>query len=184
MDSSNIYPLDNIFPQQLPGARSTLQRLYFQSTFYSRFTSRFHSHPFTLLALLYINDLASSLNNDAVIAFFVDGVSILTTDHKKEDAETAAQLVLNCVVIWSKVWKLNLNADKSEVYPFSTWSNDSSWNATIFINTQKVCFNTTPRLLGVTLERSLTFNAHLKKLSASLTSSFRIIRATVHSSWD
>ena len=136
-----------------------------------------------LLFLFYINDLASSLNNDAVIALFADDVSILTTACKKEDAEAAAQSVVTSVVIWSQEWKLNLNADKSEVCPFSTWSNDSTWNSTIFIGTQKVCINTTPRLLGVILDRSLTFNAHLKKLTALLTSSISIIRATAHTSW-
>ena len=84
---------------------------------------------------------------------------------------------------WSQEWKLNLNAEKSEVCPFSTWSNDSSWNPTIFIGNQKVRVNTTPRLLGVILDRSLTFNAHIKKLTTSLASSIRIIRATAHTSW-
>ena len=32
-----------------------------------------------LLFLFYINDLASSLNNDTIIALFADDVSILTT---------------------------------------------------------------------------------------------------------
>ena len=40
----------------------------------------------------------------------------------------------------------------------------------------------TPRLLGVILDKSLTFNAHLKKLTTSLSSSIRIIRATAHTS--
>ena len=39
-----------------------------------------------LLFLFYINNLASSLNDDAVIALFTDDVSILTTGRKKEDA--------------------------------------------------------------------------------------------------
>ena len=133
------------------------------------------------LLLFYINDLASSPNDDAVIALFTD--DILTTARKKEDAEAAAQSVVNSVVIWRKIWKLNLNADKSEVCPFSTWSNDSSWNPTIFIDNQKVRVNTTPRLLGVILDRSLRFNAHLKKLTTSLASSICIIRATAHTSW-
>ena len=84
---------------------------------------------------------------------------------------------------WSQEWKLNLNAEKSEVCPFSTWSNNSSWSPTIFIGHQKVCVNTTPCLLGVILDSSLTFNAHLKKLTTSLASSIRIIRATAHTSW-
>ena len=136
-----------------------------------------------LLFLFYINDLATTLNNDAVIALFADDVSILTTARKREDAEATAQSVVSFVVTWSQEWKLNLNAEKSEVCPFSTWSNNSSWNPTIFIGNQKVRVNTTPRLLGVILDRSLTFNAHIKKLTTSLASSIRIIRATAHTSW-
>ena len=67
------------------------------------------------LFLFYINDLASTLNDNAVIALFADDVSILTTAQKREDAEAAAQSVLNSVVTWSQEWKLNLNAEKSEV---------------------------------------------------------------------
>ena len=115
--------------------------------------------------------------------YVITDVSILTTARKKEDAETTAQSVVSSVVTWSQEWKLNLNAEKSEVCPFSTWSNDSSWNPTIFIGNQKVRVNTTPRLLGVILDRSLTFNAHLKKLTTSLASSIKIIRATAHTSW-
>ena len=43
-----------------------------------------------LLFLLYINNLASSLNDDAVMALFAGDVSILITARKKEDAEAAA----------------------------------------------------------------------------------------------
>ena len=137
-----------------------------------------------LLFLFYINDLASTLNDNAVIALFADDVSILTTARKREDAEATAQSVVSSVVTWSQEWKLNLNAEKSEVCPFSTWSNDSSWNPTIFIGNKRVRVNTTPRLLGVILDRSLTFNAHLKKLTTSLASSIRITKATAHTSWD
>ena len=132
-----------------------------------------------LLFLFYINNVATTLNNDAVIALFADDVSILTSARKKEDAEATAQSTVNSILTWSQEWKLNLNAEKKEVCPFSTWSNDSSWNPTIFIGNQKVRVNTTPRLLGVILDRSLTFNAHIKKLTTSLASSIRIIRATL-----
>ena len=47
-----------------------------------------------LLFLFYVNDLASKLNDDAVIALFANDVSILTTARKKEDAEAAAQSVV------------------------------------------------------------------------------------------
>ena len=136
-----------------------------------------------LLFLFYINVLASLLNDDAVIALFADDISILTAACKKEDVEVVSQPVVTSVVIWSKGWKLKLNSNKSEVCSYSTWLNDSTWYPAIFIGTQKVWINTTPCILGVILVRSLTFNAHLKKLTASFTSSIRIIRATALTSW-
>ena len=120
--------------------------------------------------------------NCPLIVLYADDVSILTTACKKEDTEAAAQSVVNSVVIWSQEWKSNLNTDKSEVCLFSAWSNNSSWNPIIFVSLQKVHLNTTPHLFGVILDRSLTSNARLKKLTALLTSSIRIIRATAHTS--
>ena len=79
-----------------------------------------------LLFLFYINNLTSSLNDDAITALFADDISILTTTWKKKYAEVAAQSVVNFVLLWSQGWKINLNADKSEVCPFSAWSNDST----------------------------------------------------------
>ena len=180
--SPDIHPMDPILLQRPRRARVQLFNVFSSSR---RFTQGLPQGSVLapLLFLLYINNLASSLNNDAVLALFADDVSILTTARKNEDAEAAAQSVVNYVLIWSQVWKLNLNADKSEVCPFSTWSNDSSWKPNVFIGTQKIRVNVTPRLLGVILDRSLTFNPHLKKLTSSLSSSFRFIRATAHTSW-
>ena len=136
-----------------------------------------------LLFLFYNDDLATRLNGDAVIALFADDICILITARKRENAEDTAQSVVSSVVTWRQEWKLNLIVEKREVCPFSTWSNDSSWNLTIFIGNQKIRVNTTSCLLGVMLDRSLTFKAHLKKLTPSLASIIRIIRATAHTSW-
>ena len=72
-----------------------------------------------LLFLFYINDLASLVNKNAVIALLADDISILTKACKKEDAEAATQSLVNSIVILSQELKLNLNADKSELCPFS-----------------------------------------------------------------
>ena len=172
---------------------SNLSSTTFKST---TFKSLMYSAPVDVLlkvypkdpfSLLYFSSSISttylaSLNDDAVIALFTDDASILTTARKKEDTEATAQLLVNSVLIWSQAWKLNLNADKSEVCPFSTWSKDSTWKP-VFTGTQKIRVTVTPRLLGVILDRSLTFNAHLKKLTSSLSSSLCIIRATADTSW-
>ena len=51
-----------------------------------------------LLFLFYVDNLTSSLTNDAVTALFADDVSILTTGCKREDAEAVVQSVVNSVL--------------------------------------------------------------------------------------
>ena len=57
-----------------------------------------------LLFLFYINNLASSLSDDAVIALFAGDVSILTIACKKEDAKIAAPSGVTSVLNWSQEW--------------------------------------------------------------------------------
>ena len=71
-----------------------------------------------LLFLFCINNLASSLIDDAIIALFPHNVSILTAARKKEDVKVSVQSVVKYMLIWSQEWKLNLKADKTEVYLF------------------------------------------------------------------
>ena len=44
--------------------------------------------------------------------------------------------------------------------------------------------NNIPRLLGMILDRSLSFNAHIKHIKQLLLSSFHAVRDTAHTSWD
>ena len=120
-----------------------------------------------LLFLFYVNNLAETLPNDVVTALFADGVSILTTARKKEDVVTAAQSEVTKVYEWGWTWKLNLNADKSECCPFSSWSNDNKWCPSLTIGGQQIRVNEIPRLLGVFLDCSLLFNAHIKYIKQS-----------------
>ena len=69
------------------------------------------------------------------------------------------------------------------IFECSTWFNDSTWHFALFNGIQKIRVNTTPPLLGVILDRSLTFNAHLKKLTTTLSSSLCIIKVTARASW-
>ena len=59
-----------------------------------------------LLFLFYINNLAELLPDSTTNAMFADDVSILATAKTKEDAEIAAQAVVDIVVSWSRKWKL------------------------------------------------------------------------------
>jgi len=136
-----------------------------------------------LLFLFYINNLANILSEENVKAMFADDVTILATHREKAVAEAAAQRAVDIVTAWSKAWKLTLNAGKSEAAFFSTWSNESRLQPNIQVDGQLVPTNNSPRLLGVLLDRSLTFNAHIAKISETTTRRIRCLRAVAHSDW-
>ena len=66
---------------------------------------------------------------------------------------------------------------------FTTWCDSSICQSVLSIDNQPIWVNNTPRLLGVILDRSLAFNGHMKKWTASLTSRLCVIQATVHKYW-
>ena len=74
-------------------------------------------------------------------------------------------------------------ARKKRSIAFSAWSNDSKWEPTISLQGRNIPFNSTPRLLGVLLGRSLTFNAHIDKLYLDTASRLQGMKLVSHSTW-
>ena len=80
-------------------------------------------------------------------------------------------------------WKISLNAGKSEVSTFSRDTKDAKSRPTILVGGKAITFNPTPRLLGVILDRQLTFTPHMDELIRRVGPSFRMLRAVSHSEW-
>ena len=136
-----------------------------------------------LLFVFYINTLAKILPIENLNSLFADDVQILASDADRLVATANAQAAVNVVYRWSREWKLNLNASKSEVAYFTNWTGESSWNPDIIINGAPIAYSPTPRLLGVTLDRYLTFAQHVENVCKAATSSCRMLSALSHSKW-
>ena len=62
-----------------------------------------------LLFILFINNLADILPEDAQAAIFADDVTLLATHRNKEQAVVELQALVDVVAAWCKEWKLTLN---------------------------------------------------------------------------
>ena len=136
-----------------------------------------------LLFLFYINNLADLLPKDNLNCMFADDVSILATDRSSPAAQAKVQSAIDIVVRWSKEWKLSLNAAKSEGCFFSSWSNDAKWSPTLEVDGIPIPHVQTPRLLGVLLDRQLTFKAHIDKIEKESSKQLNLMRAVSHAEW-
>ena len=126
-----------------------------------------------LLFLFYINNLAESLAEDVLMAIFVDDVTILSTARLLREAERNAQTSFDAVCKWSVECKLQLKAGKSEAAVFSSDTKNAKFRPCTRAGNFTIPFNPTPWLVGVILDRQLTFSPHVQTITKRLDSNFR-----------
>ena len=136
-----------------------------------------------LLFILYMNSLARLLPEGNTYSLYADDVSILATRRTLEEAQAAAQIVVDIVIKWAVKWKLKLNAAKSEVSFFTNYTKEAKWRPSIIIDDKPIKFNPTPKLLGVTLDRQLTFGPHVENINKEATNKLKMLACLSHSKW-
>ena len=90
---------------------------------------------------------------------------------------------MDSVAKWSKEWKLQLNSAKSEVALFTLDSSQAKCKPHITIHGSPINHNPTPKFLGVTLNRSLSFGPHVTNTIQKATFKLRILGAVGNTSW-
>ena len=136
-----------------------------------------------LLFLFYIDNLASILPSETLNALFADDVAVKGSGKTIEEAEDKVQKTVDVVTAWSKEWKLELNATKSECALFTTYTREAQRKAAITADGKKIPFKAEPRFLGVTLDRQLTFGRHTKNICESSSKKMRMLAALSNTTW-
>ena len=136
-----------------------------------------------ILFLFYINDLAELLPQSTINTLFADDVTVLASSPDIKTAERNAQLTVDIVAEWSKRWKIALNSEKSTSAFFTTSTREAKYQPSISIDGTIIPFSENPRLLGVLLDRSLSFTVHTDEVVRRATSKTRILAALAHTEW-
>lgn len=139
----------------LNNTRRTLLCLQFQLLLYTRFTSKFHCCNIILFVLHHQSSyLSYALSSYSTTYSSYSTICIWRLNPHDSLEEKRSQTCCS-ICSWLRVWlkrantyllsvfrfsfhKLNLNADKSEVYPFLTWSNYRAWQPAVSIGNHKV----------------------------------------------
>ena len=135
-----------------------------------------------VLFIFYIDNLAELLPADTVNILFADDVGIKGAGPTIASAQEKVQKTVDIVAKWSKEWKLNLNATKSECSAFSTSTKEKD-KAIISIDGKPIPYNPEPRVLGVLLDRQLSFRRHVNEVCKSVNSKMRMLAALSNTSW-
>ena len=120
---------------------------------------------------------------EVTTAMYADDVSILATANSLTQAQKALQNAVSAVDNWSNKWKLNLNSTKSESTFFTLSNAELDWKPSIKIGEKIVPFNRTPKFLGVTFDRLLSFKPHVEETVRKAERKMSLIRAVANTSW-
>jgi len=136
-----------------------------------------------LLWLIYMDDLLDSNPRCSLVFAFADdttyqGCSLL-------ECETALQPATDLLHSWCSTWKVSPSTSKSVVSYFSLDPRETNGKAqpVIYFGLDKVPFESTPRLLRVTVDCQLTFGSQTDELQKKLSGRLTVLRCLSGRSW-
>ena len=118
--------------------------------------------------LVYINDILNSMPKSVEASLFADDLAIWSSHQNIDVARSILQKGLDKLVKWTDTWKMQVNCTKCEVTFFTNAPNEAKYSPTMRFAGQVLPINSSPRFLGITFDRTLSFKEHTKKLKTKL----------------
>ena len=130
-----------------------------------------------LLFTIYINDLHLACTKFHPI-IYADDTTLSATLHafesRGQDRDTNINSDLECILNWLNLNKLSLNISKTKAMLFHS-SRRTVLHPNITINNQEIEFVSSFNFLGITLDKGLTWKAHIAKISVKLSKTIGIL---------
>ena len=98
-------------------------------------------------------------------------------------ASSVVQSSLNVLETWSNLWRLPINPKKCESSFFSTDRHQATFQPLLNLLSIPLSFNPTPKFLGVTFDRTLSFGAHVQSLCSKFYPRHKALRPKATASW-
>ena len=137
-----------------------------------------------LLFLIFINDIDVDLDADTTASLFADDTATWMKDGKvKGSNRVLMQQEINKILEWASKWKMKVNEDKTKAMVFSTSTNDLKWDPKFKAGLQAVKTVKENKFLGITVDNSLRFPAHITNVTSKSKKRINIIRCLSSKDW-
>ena len=114
---------------------------------------------------------------------YADDLAIWSSSPVPLKASSVVQSSLNVLETWSNLWRLSLNAKKCESSFFSTDPHQATFQPLLNLLGVPLLFNPTPKFLGVTFDRTLSFRALVQSLCSKFYSRHKALLSIATASW-
>ena len=137
-----------------------------------------------ILFAIFIDDLTDAIKaTGARIALYADDVAIWTQSTNISIAEESLQVAVDALEQWCSSNHLTVSINKTMVSLFTLHNLEASAQLNINFQNGNLPFESRPKYLGVTLDRALTFGAHVDTITKNLCSRIKAIQCLASRSW-
>lgn len=133
-----------------------------------------------LLFNIYTSDLPNTHSEKFIYA---DDICLISQSVDFETSEITLENDLKKMDEYFQVWRLKPNAMKTETACFHLNNKQAHFAPRISFRNQMLRYNPEPKYLGVTLDRTLTFRAHLEKTACKIKTRNNIIQKLTGNGW-
>ena len=124
-----------------------------------------------LLFLIFINDLVDSI--DSLVRMFGDDTMLLSIQSNIYECANHLQPSLNQFGQWAILWKLDVNASKTESLSFSGGSINI---ANVYLQGDQIEDKSSHKHVGLTIQNDVKWNCHIDNIIAQVESKLCILK--------
>ena len=136
-----------------------------------------------VLFILFVDNITKDLPRGAHASLYADDLAIWSSSPDALKASSVVQSSLTVLETWSNLWKLPLNPKKCESSFFSTDLHQATFQPRLNLWGIPLLFNPTPKFLGVTFDRTLSFGADVQSLCSKFNPHHKALRSIATASW-
>ncbi len=129
---------------------------------------------------IYMNDLPATQSRKFI---YTDDIYICTQHWTFDKVENVLNKDMDLMVDFLSRWQLQPSACKTGSSIFHLHNAQAKRELNIFIKGQRIKHDPKPTYLGITLDRSLTYHDHLKKMAAKISSRNNLLCKLAGTSW-
>ena len=116
-----------------------------------------------LLFILYVNDLPVHPAHKVEVSQFADDLGLWTSAKNKKTLELRLNAAMEDLELWCSMWRIKLNAKKTQLVVFNKRKTRIKPNVTLF--GEKIPQFDQATLLGITLDHKMSLNQHIANIT-------------------
>ena len=130
-----------------------------------------------VLFILFVDNITKDLLRGAHASLYADDLAIWSSSPDPLKASSVVQSSLAVLETCSSLWRLPINPKKCESSFFSTDPHQATFQPRLNLLGFPLLFNPTPKFLGVTFDRTLSFGTHVQSLCSKIYPRHKALRS-------